>query len=119
MYLNKKHATRKQELKELGGLSTGDTFIICDAGGGTVDLISHAIEQLEPSLQVKESAPGSGALRRSTYLNGRFQEFLVSKLGQEEGFDHETVDDAMKKFDEDVCCSTNCREPPLTMAPLD
>ena len=82
-------------------------------------MISYTIEQLEPALQVKEAAPGSGALCGSTYLNRRFQEFLVSKLGQEEGFDHETVGDAMKKFDEEVCCSTNCRKPALTIAPLD
>ncbi|KAG4432939.1 hypothetical protein IFR05_011585 [Cadophora sp. M221] len=88
--------------KELGGLLTGDTFVVCDAGGGTVDLISYTIEQLEPTLQVKEAAPGSGGLCGSTYLNRRFQEFLVSKLGQEEGFDHETVSDAMKKFDEEI-----------------
>lgn len=66
-------------------------------------MISYTIEQLEPVLQVKEAAPGSGGLCGSTYLNRRFQEFLVSKLGQEEGFDHETVGDAMKKFDEEVC----------------
>ncbi|KAH8587392.1 hypothetical protein B0O99DRAFT_641981 [Bisporella sp. PMI_857] len=88
--------------KELGGLSNGDTFVVCDAGGGTVDLISYTIEQLEPVLQVKEAAPGSGGLCGSTYLNRRFQEFLVSKLGQEEGFDDETVSDAMKKFEEEI-----------------
>jgi len=82
-------------------------------------LISYTIEQLDPTLQVKEAAPGSGALCGSTYLNRRFQEFLVSKLGQEEGFDDETVGDAMKKFDEEVCCTTNSRELALTVAPLD
>ena len=43
----------------------------------------------------------------------------MSKLGQEEGFDDETVSDAMKKFDEEVCCTTKFRELALTMAPLD
>lgn len=66
-------------------------------------MISYTIEQLEPTLQVKEAAPGSGALCGSTYLNRRFKEFLVSKLGQEEGFEgEETINDAMKKFDEEV-----------------
>jgi hypothetical protein len=65
-------------------------------------LISYTIEQLEPTLQVKEAAPGSSGLCGSTYLNRRFQEFLVSKLGQKVGFEQETVDDAMKKFDEEV-----------------
>lgn len=68
-------------------------------------MISYTIEQLEPALQVKEAAPGSGALCGSTYLNRRFQEFLVSKLGQEVGFEQETINDAMKKFDEEVSCA--------------
>lgn len=67
-------------------------------------MISYTIEQLEPALQVKEVAPGSGALCGSTYLNRRFQEFLVSKLGREKGFDQEIVNDAMKRFDEVVSC---------------
>ncbi|OBT44564.1 hypothetical protein VE00_05799 [Pseudogymnoascus sp. WSF 3629] len=95
-------ATYALHRKKLGDLSIGDTFVICDAGGGTVDLISYTIEQLEPTLQVKEAAPGSGALCGSTYLNRRFQEFLESKLGQELGFEQETVNDAMKKFDEEI-----------------
>ena len=82
-------------------------------------MISYTIEQLEPALQVKEAAPGSGALCGSTYLNRRFQEFLVSKLGQEDGFDQETVSDAMKKFDEEVCCSANYSDPRLIVATLD
>lgn len=65
-------------------------------------MISYTIEQLEPSLQVKEAAQGSGSLCGSTYLNRRFQEYLVSKLGQEDGFDQDTLNDAMKKFDEEV-----------------
>lgn len=65
-------------------------------------MISYTIEQLEPTLQVKEAAPGSGALCGSTYLNRRFQEFLESKLSQEPGFEQDTINDAMKKFDEEV-----------------
>jgi uncharacterized protein YxjI len=38
----------------------GDAFVICDAGGGTVDLISYEITQLKPSLELKELVPGKG-----------------------------------------------------------
>lgn len=68
-------------------------------------MISYTVEQLEPALQVKEAAPGSGALCGSTYLNRRFQEFLLSKIGEEQGFEQEIVNDAMKKFDEEVSCA--------------
>lgn len=40
-------------------LKIGDCFVVCDAGGGTVDLISYEICGLNP-LQVKECAGGSG-----------------------------------------------------------
>ena len=35
------------------GLSVGDSFVICDAGGGTVDLISYTITSLRPILEVQ------------------------------------------------------------------
>lgn len=44
-------------------LNRNDTFIVCDAGGGTVDLISYQVEAALPRLQVKELVPGSGRLR--------------------------------------------------------
>ncbi|RYP73513.1 hypothetical protein DL771_003552 [Monosporascus sp. 5C6A] len=46
------------------GLEVGDSFVICDAGGGTVDLISYTITNLKPILEIKEASPGSGATKR-------------------------------------------------------
>ncbi len=43
-------------------LNVGDAFVVCDAGGGTVDLISYEVVGLSPSLQVKELVPGTGKL---------------------------------------------------------
>jgi hypothetical protein len=39
-------------------LNIGDSFVLCDAGGGTVDLIAYTFTQLQPVLQVKEAAAG-------------------------------------------------------------
>ncbi|KAK6066752.1 Chaperone protein DnaK [Seiridium cupressi] len=82
------------------GLNIGDSFVICDAGGGTVDLISYTISKLRPILEVKEAAAGSGALCGSTFLNRRFEHFLRAKLGKERGFDEEVMADAMERFEE-------------------
>ena len=71
------------------GLKVGDTIVVVDAGGGTVDLISYTITGLKPILEVQEAAPGSGALCGSTFLNMRFAKYLKGKLGKEEGFDEE------------------------------
>jgi hypothetical protein len=40
-------------------IQIGDAFVICDAGGGTVDLISYEITKLVP-LELKELVPGKG-----------------------------------------------------------
>lgn len=48
-----------REKKEEGELQVGDCFVVCDAGGGTVDLISYKIGSLNP-FQVSECAVGDG-----------------------------------------------------------
>ncbi|KAK3386617.1 hypothetical protein B0H63DRAFT_520702 [Podospora didyma] len=84
------------------GLKIGDSFVICDAGGGTVDLISYTITNLKPILEVQEATPGTGALCGSTFLNMRFAKFLKAKLGKEEGFDDEVLAEAMEKFEKTI-----------------
>ena len=37
-----------------------DRIVVCDAGGGTVDLISYDIQSIHPSLSVMECAAGTG-----------------------------------------------------------
>jgi hypothetical protein len=41
------------------GLRVGDALVLCDAGGGTVDLISYEIANLKP-FELKELIPASG-----------------------------------------------------------
>ncbi|KAL8377885.1 hypothetical protein RB595_008528 [Gaeumannomyces hyphopodioides] len=84
------------------GLNVGDSFVICDAGGGTVDLITYTITRLKPILEVQEAAPGSGALCGSTFLNLRFANFLNAKLGHLDGFDDELLGEAMDRFEKTV-----------------
>lgn len=78
------------------------SFVICDAGGGTVDLISYTILKLKPILEVQEATPGTGALCGSTFLNLRFKKFLTSRLGKQAGFDDEVMTEAMEKFEKTV-----------------
>lgn len=62
-------------------LKIGDNFIVCDGGGGTVDLIAYKIVSLKP-LQVEESAVGTGGLCGSAFLNYRFEEHVKNRIGQ-------------------------------------
>ncbi|KAF1989034.1 putative hsp70 family protein [Aulographum hederae CBS 113979] len=63
-------------------LKVGDNFIVCDAGGGTVDLIAYTITHLSP-LRVEESAVGTGGLCGSAFLNYRFEDFVKNRIGDE------------------------------------
>jgi hypothetical protein len=80
--------------------------VVCDAGGGTVDLISYTVVELEPILEVKEAAPGTGGLCGSTYLNRRFQEYLEARLSNQDGWDEEVLKEAMEHFDQMVIMIT-------------
>ena len=62
-------ATYVLKAMEPHGIEAGDTFVLCDAGGGTVDLISYTVSSLKPILKVDEAAPGTGAICGSTLLN--------------------------------------------------
>lgn len=73
------YALRSSQLKDL---KVGDIFIICDAGGGTVDLIACEVKQLSP-LRLEESAMGIAELCGSRFLNMRFEELVKSRVGQD------------------------------------
>ncbi|KAB8304154.1 hypothetical protein EYC80_003573 [Monilinia laxa] len=63
-------------------LSVGDAFVICDADGGTVDLISYEIMSLVPKLELKELVPGKGGMAGSLGLNKRFEEAVRELVGE-------------------------------------
>ncbi|KAJ4422617.1 hypothetical protein N0V82_002736 [Gnomoniopsis sp. IMI 355080] len=62
----------------------GDVFIVCDAGGGTVDLITYEILQIRPHLELVELVPGSGAMAGSLGLNKRFEEIVRNLVGDDQ-----------------------------------
>lgn len=95
------------------GLQVGETVVVVDAGGGTVDLISYTITGLKPILEVEEAAPGSGALCGSTFLNMRFAKYLKAKLGKEDGFDEEVLAEAMEVFEKKVSAICSGQPDPI------
>ncbi|KAF5536279.1 heat shock 70 kDa 12B [Fusarium napiforme] len=57
----------------------GDHFVICDAGGGTVDLITYKIEKLDP-LIMSESVKGDGGLCGAMFLDEKFLNLLKETI---------------------------------------
>ncbi|KAI9764968.1 MAG: hypothetical protein M1840_007890 [Geoglossum simile] len=82
-------------------IGPGDCFVMCDAGGGTVDLISYRVRQLSPTLELEEVTVGTGMVFHSpcwrstyslqtgaqcgaTFIDREFRRWLAKKLGAEE-----------------------------------
>ncbi|TGZ77595.1 hypothetical protein EX30DRAFT_311070 [Ascodesmis nigricans] len=62
------------------GLQIGDSFVILDCGGGTVDLITYKIRTLNP-LTIDECVAGTGDLCGSVFLDQGFEKYIRGKLG--------------------------------------
>lgn len=55
--------------------AVGDTFVVCDAGGGTVDLITYKVTSVEP-LEVEEVVAGDGDRCGSAFITRRFRKYI-------------------------------------------
>lgn len=84
------------------GLDAGDTIMVLDAGGGTVDLATHTIKSLDPELKLIEAAPDTGALCGSAFLDLRFGMYLRAKLGGVDGFGKRVLAAAVDYFEKKV-----------------
>ncbi|KAK5991079.1 Protein kinase rad3-like protein, partial [Cladobotryum mycophilum] len=56
-------------------------FVVCDAGGGTVDLITYEVTRVD-GLEVKEVTEGTGGKCGSSMLNMRFRRYLKQTHGE-------------------------------------
>ena len=80
-------------------IKVGDAFMAVDAGGGTVDVITYKVEELEPVLKISEVTSGAGALCGSSFLNHRFQEDLRNKFSSDRFWEDDILDEAMERFE--------------------
>ncbi|KAJ5999493.1 hypothetical protein N7451_007303 [Penicillium sp. IBT 35674x] len=81
----------------------GNCFIVCDAGGGTVDLITYKITQTEP-VRMEEVTEGTGEVCGSVILDGLFEDYLIKSLGKKvyKGLSNATKRFAMQRWQNDI-----------------
>jgi molecular chaperone DnaK (HSP70) len=82
-------------------LEIGDTFVCCDAGGGTGDLISYTIVSFgnDQPIKVKEAASGIGDLCGTSFVNNKFRQWFIERFQNETGYDEDALEDAMQEFE--------------------
>ncbi|KAF9480618.1 actin-like ATPase domain-containing protein [Pholiota conissans] len=69
------------QLTDLHHLKPSQNFIVCDAGGGTVDLAVYKIIGQLANLEIAEMCARSGANCGSLFLDLRFRELVKTLLG--------------------------------------
>jgi len=70
---------REQGIRDL---RQGQCFIVVDAGGGTVDLVSYRVDELDPNFRVTRVTEVSSDTCGSSYVDNYFRnQFLLKRLG--------------------------------------
>ncbi|KAK4234783.1 hypothetical protein C8A03DRAFT_37410 [Achaetomium macrosporum] len=73
-------------------LQVGDVIVVCDCGGGTVDLISYELESLAPP-RIRECVPGEGDLLGDMFLRVTLRRFVKAEVANQ--VDMRLVDQAI------------------------
>ncbi|KUJ14621.1 actin-like ATPase domain-containing protein [Mollisia scopiformis] len=75
-------ARHLKEDKKVEFLKEGECFVLCDAGGGTVDCVSYKVTQLEPTLELEEVTTPTSDKCGSSYIDAKFKRWLRTKIGE-------------------------------------
>ncbi|KAJ5673177.1 hypothetical protein N7507_002304 [Penicillium longicatenatum] len=62
-------------------IKNGDGIIICDCGGGTVDIVTYKVIQVKPDLRFEELLVGTGDKCGSTYIDREFLKWMSRTFG--------------------------------------
>ncbi|KAL8702742.1 MAG: hypothetical protein Q9201_004095 [Fulgogasparrea decipioides] len=69
-----------KDLDDIKSLRSNDRILVCDAGGGTVDIITYKILEVTP-LDVVECTVGTGDYCGSTFIDREFEKLFIRRMG--------------------------------------
>ncbi|KAL0074617.1 hypothetical protein J3Q64DRAFT_1704411 [Phycomyces blakesleeanus] len=86
--------------KKLGqfNLTHGQRFMICDAGGGTVDLIVFEIDASSGPKFLREVTKGSGSTCGSTFLDKNMRDLMKKRFGNYADSSKDVIDNLLEHF---------------------
>ncbi|KAF4972875.1 hypothetical protein FSARC_646 [Fusarium sarcochroum] len=100
-------------------IKSGDTFVLLDAGGGTVDANTYEVSSEEPLRLSREVVPPGGGLHGSSYLNEGFRAYLRELLAEETYLERgaDTINGIVEmimidQFEYRIKRSFDCSKPP-------
>ncbi|KAL0094565.1 hypothetical protein J3Q64DRAFT_1858417 [Phycomyces blakesleeanus] len=79
-------------------LTDGQRFLVCDAGGGTVDLIVFEVTRTAGKKTIKEVTQGHGSSCGSTFLDQNMREVFKSRFGDLAEINKPTIDIMVNQF---------------------
>ncbi|KAF1843607.1 uncharacterized protein K460DRAFT_396871 [Cucurbitaria berberidis CBS 394.84] len=87
-------------------IKVGDIVVICDAGGGTVDIVTYEVDQVEPSINLGECIGGDMDLCGSIFLDEGFVKHIEGLIGKEKvsKLPKETYRRLVKAWDQSIKC---------------
>ncbi|KAF9887626.1 hypothetical protein FE257_009719 [Aspergillus nanangensis] len=85
-------------------IKAGESFVLLDAGGGTVDAITYKVASNTPVRLEREAVAPSGDLCGSSFLNEAFEKFLRKRLDGEGYLRHKEmqIEDIMERFETEI-----------------
>ncbi|KAF8857613.1 hsp70-like protein [Acephala macrosclerotiorum] len=76
------HLALKDSVHHVHNLVKEDTgVLVCDCGGGTVDITTYIVEKIQPSLRLKEACVGVGGKCGGTYIDRNLYKLLSERFG--------------------------------------
>ncbi|KAI8624521.1 hypothetical protein F5Y19DRAFT_453982 [Xylariaceae sp. FL1651] len=63
------------------GIKKGTVVMVCDCGGGTVDITVHLVKEIFPVVKLDEVVPSQGAKCGAAYIDRLFDDFMKRKFG--------------------------------------
>ncbi|XWW96770.1 hypothetical protein V2A60_004750 [Cordyceps javanica] len=77
------HYTLKSSIRRLDTfVQKGNGVMVCDCGGGTVDITTYEIEEVQPLLKLREIAVGVAGKCGATFIDRNFFKLMSDRFGE-------------------------------------